>query len=129
MLKSRVVKFSFLYVNPQQISIFALFCNLELAKSAYVLNFTWNLIFASMGARYEGRKLQMQDIYIFSAAEENDVSTLSTSCGEVAAKIWVISTIWNAKHTDLHNLPMKKNFYIFAFCLPAKWLEKCYAQF
>ena len=48
-----MVKFSLLYVNPQQISIFALFCNLELAKSAYVLNFTWNLIFASMGARYE----------------------------------------------------------------------------
>ena len=72
----------------------------------------------------EGRKLQMQDIYIFSAAEENDVSTLSTSCGEVAAKIWVISTIWNAKHTDLHNLPMKKNFYIFRILLARKMIRK-----
>ena len=72
----------------------------------------------------EERKLQMQDIYIFSAAEENDVSTLSTSCGEVAAKIWVISTIWNAKHTDLHNLPMKKNFYIFRILLARKMIRK-----
>ena len=128
-LKSKVFS-SVCESTPQQISIFALFCNLELAKSAYVFNFTWNLIFASMGARYEREENCKCKIFISLAPPRKTMYLL-----------YLRPVVrWRQKYGWFQLFEMqsiqicitcrwKRTFTFFAFCLPAKWLEKCYAQF